>query len=178
MSTDRPQYEGGDEAVPALQNVRVLEGGVEAEGLRVGIVATRWNEGVINGLLQGALETLAECKVADKDVTVIRVPGAFEVPITLDKAAASGQFDVLVALAAVVRGDTPHFDYVAGACTDGVVQVVHKHEMPIAFGVLTTDNQEQAEVRAVAGPENKGREAVHAVLQTYNTIRMLSENQL
>ena len=178
MSTDRPQYEGGDEAVPALQNVRVLEGGVEAEGLRVGIVATRWNEGVINDLLQGALETLAECKVADKDVTVIRVPGAFEVPITLDKAAASGQFDVLVALAAVVRGDTPHFDYVAGACTDGVVQVVHKHEMPIAFGVLTTDNQEQAEVRAVAGPENKGREAVHAVLQTYNTIRMLSENQL
>ena len=173
MSTDRPQYEGSDEAVPALKNVRVLEGGVEAPGARVAIVATRWNEGVINGLLQGALETLAECGVAESDVTVIRVPGAFEVPITLDKAAASGQFDVLVALAAVVRGDTPHFDYVAGACTDGVVEVVHKHEIPVAFGVLTTDNQQQAEVRAAPGEENKGREAVHAVLQTWNTLRML-----
>lgn len=178
MSTDRPQYEGGDENVPALENVRVLEGGIEAAGARVGIVATRWNEGVINGLLQGALETLAECQVANSDVTVIRVPGAFEVPITLDRAAATGQFDVLVALACVVRGDTPHFDYVAGACTDGVVAVVHKHEIPIAFGVLTTDNQQQAEVRAVAGPENKGREAVHAVLQTWNTIRLLTANEL
>lgn len=178
MSTDRPQYEGSDASVPALENVRVLEGGVDAPGVRVGIVATRWNESVINGLLQGALETLAECQVADKDVTVIRVPGAFEVPITLDKAAGSGQFDVLVALAAVVRGDTPHFDYVAGACTDGLVAVVHKHEMPIAFGVLTTDNQQQAEVRAAAGPENKGREAVHAVLQTWNTIRLLHANEL
>ncbi len=178
MSTDRPLYEGNDDSVPALQNVRVLEGGVDAPGARVGIVATRWNEGVINGLLQGALETLAECQVAEKDVTVIRVPGAFEVPITLDRAAATGQFDVLVALAAVVRGDTPHFEYVAGACTDGVVEVVHKHEIPVAFGVLTTENQQQAEVRAAAGAENKGREAVHAVLQTWNTIRLLTVNEL
>ncbi len=175
MSTDRPRYQGSDADVPALKNIRTLEGGVDAPGTRVAIIATRWNEGVINGLLQGALETLAECGVAEQDITLLRVPGAFEVPLVLDKAAASGKFDALVALACVVRGDTPHFDYVAGACTDGVVAVVHKHELPIAFGVLTTDNQQQAEVRAAPGPENKGREAVHAVLQTLNTLRLLDK---
>lgn len=178
MSTDRPRFKGSDADVPAMENIRTLEGGVDAPGARVGVVATRWNENVINGLLQGALETLAECQVAEKDITVIRVPGAFEVPLVLDKAAGSGDYDVLVALAAIVRGDTPHFDYVAGACTDGIVNVVHKHEVPVAFGVLTTENQEQAEVRAAPGEENKGREAVHAVLQTYNTIRLLKTTEL
>lgn len=173
MSTDRPQYQGSAPGLELPARVRSIEGGVQAPGARIGIVATRWNEGVINGLLNGALETLEECQVGAQDITVIRVPGAFEVPLVLDKAAASGQFDALVALAAVVRGDTPHFDYVAGACTDGVLKVVHKHEIPIAFGVLTTDNQQQAEVRAAPGKDNKGREAVHAVLETLNVIRQL-----
>lgn len=134
-------------------------------GLRVAIVAASWHEGVMAGLVSGAVRT---CEAAGAQVTVIRVPGSFELPVVVDAAASSGRFDAVVALGVVVRGGTPHFEYVCQAATAGLSRVALDRGIPVGFGLLTCDTVEQAMARA-GGPdatEDKGAEAAEAAIMT------------
>jgi 6,7-dimethyl-8-ribityllumazine synthase len=149
MSQDRPQ--------PAA---------VDGAGLRVGLVAARFNGEIVERLLAGALEALDRAGVAAADRVVVRVPGAWEVPVALETLAAGGGWDALVALGAVVRGETPHFDFVAGECSRGAMDVALRHRLPVGFGILTCEDREQALARAGGAAGNKGSEAALAALET------------
>jgi len=128
--------------------MKTLEGDFTANNARIAIVATRFNSFIVDALVGGAQDTLLRHGVADEALTLIRVPGAWELPLVVDKAAASGDYDGVVALGCVIRGGTPHFDYVAGECAKGIGQVSQQRGVPVAFGVLTTDTIEQAIERA------------------------------
>lgn len=130
---------------------------------RIGIIATRWSVEIIDALVEGAVAALDEAGVTASSMRFVRVPGAFEIPHAADGLAATGRFHGIIALGAVIRGETPHFDYVAGECARGVQDVAIKRELPIGFGVLTVDNIEQARARATPD-NNKGREAAEAML--------------
>ncbi|MFA9429116.1 6,7-dimethyl-8-ribityllumazine synthase [Egicoccus sp. AB-alg2] len=153
--------------------MRVVTGALDAGGLRVGIVAARFNEAVVERLVDGAVGALVRHGAKPSDVTVAWVPGAFEVPVVLRHMAASGGYDALVALGCVVRGATPHFDYVAGEAASGVSAVSREHGIPIAFGVLTTDTWEQAVERAGGKLGNKGAEAAITAVETAQVLRQL-----
>ena len=144
---------------------RELTGSLEGAGLRVGIVVARFNRTVTESLLRGALEALERHGVAATDVIVVHVPGAFEVPFAARRLARSGAYDALVCLGAVVRGDTPHFEYIASEVTRGLGRVIADHHVPVAFGVLTTDTIEQALERAGASHGNKGYEAAVTAIE-------------
>jgi 6,7-dimethyl-8-ribityllumazine synthase len=139
--------------------------GISAEGMRIAVAASRYNRDVTDALLEGALSTLREAGAADMDVTVVRVPGAFELPIAIQALLNTGQFDAAVALGAVVRGDTPHFDFVAQGCMQGLMRVSLDTGIPIGFGVLTTNNQDQALERCRPDETNKGREAALTAIE-------------
>ena len=145
------------------------------EGARFAIVAARFNTAITGALLEGALATLAEHAVPDDHVSVVQVPGAFEIPITAKRLAASGRYEAIIALGAVVRGGTPHFEYVAGECARGVSRVAQDENLPIIFGVLTTDTDEQARDRAGGKEGNKGCEAAHAALEMVTLLRRLQD---
>jgi len=132
---------------------------------KVAIVASEFNHFIVQQLVDGALDALKRHGVADTDVTLAWVPGAFELPLAADVLAASGDFEAVLALGAVVRGGTPHFDYVAGECSRGLATVGLKHDLPVIFGVLTTDTVDQALERAGAGSGNKGFDTAIAALQ-------------
>jgi 6,7-dimethyl-8-ribityllumazine synthase len=155
------------------QGVRVHTGTLDAAGLRVGIVASRFNEAVVERLVDGAVDTLLRHKALAHDVQVAWVPGAFELPVALDRLAASGDVDALVALGCVVRGATPHFDYVAGQCASGAARVSERHGVPVAFGVLTTDTWDQAVERAGGKLGNKGAESALAAVETARLLQSL-----
>ena len=138
---------------------RELTGSLDGRGLRVGIVVARFNRTVTEQLLAGALEGLTSRGVREEDIVVVHVPGAFEVPFAARRLALDGRHDALVCLGAVVRGETPHFEYIAAEVTRGIGRIIADHRMPIAFGVLTTDTIEQALERAGASHGNKGYEA-------------------
>lgn len=161
--------------IEAVSAVRRLEGRLDAGFARFAIVATQWYDDILDGLISGALQTLREAGAQDKDITLIRVPGAFELPLALEQAAASGRYDALIALGCVIRGGTPHFEYVAGECARGVSQVMLSYRLPVAFGVLTTDNLKQARERSRPGPDNKGREAADAAVRTLSLLRQLRD---
>ncbi len=148
-----------------LLSLKLTQGEDNARGLRFALVATQWYEPVLDNLLAGAVEALKECGADEQDLVVVRVPGAFELPFALDQLAASKRFHALIALGCVIRGSTPHFEYVAGECARGVREVGQKYGVPVSFGVLTCYSLEQAEERAAPGPENKGREAALAAVQ-------------
>jgi 6,7-dimethyl-8-ribityllumazine synthase len=153
--------------------VRELTGSLEGTGLRVGIVVSRFNRSVTEGLLTGALEAFASHGVATEDLVVVRVPGAFEMPFAARRLACAGIYDALVCLGAVVRGETPHFEYIAAEITRGIGRVIEDHRLPIAFGVLTTDTIEQALARAGAGHGNKGYEAAVTAIEMARLGRLL-----
>jgi 6,7-dimethyl-8-ribityllumazine synthase len=153
--------------------VRTVTGGLDASGMRVGIVAARFNEAVVERLVAGALDALQRHGAAAADLTVAWVPGAFELPVVLERLAAGGEVDALVALGCVVRGSTPHFDYVAGECASGCAAVSRQHGLPVSFGVLTTDTWEQAVERAGGKLGNKGAEAAVAAVETAQVLRSL-----
>ena len=132
---------------------------------KVAIVASEFNHFIVQQLVDGALDALKRHGVADTDVTLAWVPGAFELPLAADVLAAGGDFEAVLALGAVVRGGTPHFDYVAGECSRGLATVGLKHDLPVIFGVLTTDTVDQALERAGAGSGNKGFDTAIAALQ-------------
>jgi 6,7-dimethyl-8-ribityllumazine synthase len=139
---------------------------VSATGLRVAVVASRFNGEVVERLLAGALAELDRAGVGAGDRHVSRVAGAWEIPLLLEALARTGEFDALVALGAVIRGETPHFDYVAGECSRGCADVALRHATPVGFGVLTCDTLEQALARAGGAAGDKGAEAVAAALET------------
>ena len=143
------------------------------DGARFAIVAARFNAEVTEALLEAAVATLAEHGVADDHVTVVQVPGAFEIPITAKRLAASGRYEAIIALGAIIRGDTPHFDYVAGECARGVARVAIAEDVPVIFGVLTTDSDAQARARAGGELGNKGSEAALAGLEMVSLLRPL-----
>ena len=132
--------------------------------MRIGIVASRFNEFIVEQLLEGALDALKRKGVGEKDRVVTWVPGAFELPLAAEQMAASGRIDAVVALGTVIRGGTPHFDFVAGECARGIREAAQRHGIPIAFGVLTTDTIEQALERARPGEGNKGFDAAVAAI--------------
>jgi 6,7-dimethyl-8-ribityllumazine synthase len=131
----------------------------------IAIVASEFNHFIVQQLVDGALDALSRNGVAEQNIQLAWVPGAFELPLAADVLAGSGQHDAIIALGAVIRGGTPHFDYVAGECARGVLDVGLKHGMPVIFGVLTTDNVDQALERAGSGAGNKGFDTAVAALQ-------------
>ncbi len=143
----------------------ILEGTTTAAGLRFAIVVARFNDFVTERLRGGALEALAAAGVAAEHVTTLRVPGSFEIPLAAQRAAETGQFDGIVCLGCLIRGATPHFDYIASACAQGIIAASSMTGVPMSFGVLTTNSAEEALERAAPGPANKGREAAEAALE-------------
>lgn len=153
---------------------KIIEGKKDAQGLKIGIVVSRYNHFITEKLLDGALDGFKSHGGDDDQVTIVRVPGAFEIPLIADKLAASGRYDALVCLGAVIRGDTPHFDYVCDAVTRGIGAAVQAHKIPIGFGVLTTDDVQQAMERAGAKDANKGYEALLTVVEMISVLRQLA----
>ena len=145
--------------------VETLEGDQNARGLRVGVVVSRFNEFITGNLLTGALEVLDQCGVEEGDLKVIKVPGAFELPQAAKKLCSTGSFDAVICLGAVIRGDTSHFDYICAETSRGIGQVGLEFNVPVLFGVLTTENVDQAVARSEAGFSNKGREAAMAAIE-------------
>ncbi|MGD2117280.1 MAG: 6,7-dimethyl-8-ribityllumazine synthase [Chromatiales bacterium] len=154
-------------------SIKQIEGGLTVQNASFCIVVARWNSFVVNSLEAGAIDTLKRHGASDADITVVRVPGAFEMPLALEKIAASGKYDGIVALGAVIRGGTPHFEYVAGECVKGMAQVTLKHGVPIAFGVLTVDTIEQAIERSGTKAGNKGGEAAASTIEMVNLLRAI-----
>ena len=153
---------------------KIIEGKKDAQGLKIGIVVSRYNHFITEKLLDGALDGFKSHGGDDDKITIVRVPGAFEIPLIADKLAASGQYDALVCLGAVIRGDTPHFDYVCDAVTRGIGAAVQAHKIPIGFGVLTTNDVQQAMERAGAKDANKGYEALLTVVEIISVLRQLT----
>jgi 6,7-dimethyl-8-ribityllumazine synthase len=145
------------------------------DGLRIGIALARFNRAVTDRLLAGALEALTAHGVAEDAVDVASVPGAFELPLCAQRLAMTGRYDALVCLGAVVRGETPHFDFVAGEAASGIGAVARRHDLPVAFGVLTTDTMEQALARAGGAAGNKGYEAAVTALEMVQVLRAVQK---
>src|SRR5690349_6406064 len=137
----------------------------EFASIRVALVATRWNTDIVEALLKGARGCLKDWGVPAERIHEFRVPGAFEIPLALEQLARSRRYDGAVALGAVISGDTPHFEYVAGGCTNGLQEVSLRHQWPVGFGVLTVDNAAQAAARSKPGNANKGYESASAMLE-------------
>jgi 6,7-dimethyl-8-ribityllumazine synthase len=152
---------------------KIIEGEMLARDLRFALVAARFNDFVVEPLIRGALDALKRHGASEKHIDIVRVPGAFDIPIVARKLAMSKRYDSLIALGAVVRGQTPHFDYVAGECASGIARIALESGVPIAFGVLTTDTVEQAVDRAGGKAGNKGADAAMAAIEMANLLRRL-----
>lgn len=153
--------------------MNVLEGKLIASELRLGIVVGRFNEFIGSKLLDGAIDAAVRHGVLKEDITVAWVPGAFEIPLVAKKMVNSGAYDAVVCLGAVIRGNTPHFDYVASEVSKGIAQVSLQSEKPVIFGVLTTDSIEQAIERAGTKAGNKGAEAVNTAIEMVNLLERI-----
>ena len=156
-----------------MAEIRTIEGVFAAGEARFALVASRFNSFVVESLIAGAVDTLRRHGVADAQITLVRSPGAFELPLVVQKVAASGNYDAIVALGAVIRGGTPHFEYVAGECTKGIAQVSLQYGLPVAFGVLTVDTIEQAIERAGTKAGNKGADAALSALEMVSLLGRL-----
>lgn len=151
----------------------VMEGQLQAQGLKFALVVSRFNSLVTDKLLEGALDCLRRHGAREDDITVVKVPGSWELPLVAERLASSRQVDAVVALGALVRGETPHFDYVAAECAKGLAQVALQHKLPVAFGVLTCDTMEQALDRAGGKGGNKGWEAAASAIEMAQLWRVL-----
>ena len=151
----------------------VFEGQHTGTSLSVGIVCSRFNEYIVTGLLDGAMRGLRNCGVSDASIDVVWVPGAYEIPLAARTMALSGRYHALIALGAVIRGETAHFEYVAGPCADGVAQVQLETRIPIGFAVLTTENVEQAVERSGPAAGNKGEEAAIGAIEMVNVLKAI-----
>ena len=156
-----------------MTDIKTIEGTFTSGKGNYSIVVGRWNSFVVEPLLQGALDTLRRHGVSDKQITIVRAPGAFEIPLVCKKVAAKGNVDAIIALGAVIRGGTPHFEYVAGECTKGIAMVSMEYEVPISFGVLTVDTIEQAIERSGSKAGNKGEEAAMSALEMVSLMSAL-----
>ncbi len=151
--------------------MKILEGKVVAQGTKIGIVASRFNEFIVSKLIGGAQDALIRHGVADNDITLARVPGAFEIPLTAQKMAETGHYDAVICLGAVIRGATSHYDYVCAEVSKGIAAVGLKTEIPVIFGIVTTDNIEQAIERAGTKAGNKGYDAACTAIEMVNLIQ-------
>jgi len=152
---------------------KFFEGKLQAEGKKFGIVIARFNSFIAERLLEGALDTLTRSGVVDKNIEVARVPGAFEIPLVAQKMVKSGRYDAVICLGAVIRGSTPHFDFVANEATKGIAMASMDSGVPIIFGVLTTDTIEQAIERAGSKAGNKGSECAATAIEMVNLLPQL-----
>jgi 6,7-dimethyl-8-ribityllumazine synthase len=151
--------------------MNIIEGNVRATGKKFALVVSRFNSFVVESLVDGALDALERHgEVSEQDITLVRVPGAYELPIAAQKLAQTKKFDAIIALGAVIRGSTPHFEFVAGECNKGLAQVSMQYNIPVAFGVITTDSIEQAIERSGTKAGNKGAEAAITALEMVNVI--------
>lgn len=157
-----------------MNNIKKIEGDLVVKGSRFGIVITRWNSFVVENLLDGAVDCLKRHGADESNIEVVYVPGAFEIPLAVKKMAASKNYDGIITLGAVIRGGTPHFEYVAGECVKGMASSMMEYEIPVAFGVLTVDTIEQAIERAGTKAGNKGEEAALSVVEMVNLLRNIT----
>jgi 6,7-dimethyl-8-ribityllumazine synthase len=153
-----------------MSEIKTYEGSMVINNARFGIVVGRFNSFIVESLLEGALDTLRRHGAVDKNIEIVRVPGAFEIPLAAQRMAQAGKYDAIIALGAVIRGGTPHFEYVAGECTKGLAAVMMQHNVPVAFGVLTVDTIDQAIERAGTKAGNKGAEATLSAIEMVNLL--------
>jgi len=156
-----------------MHHIKTIEGQFQAQGLRFALVAARFNDFIVDRLVGGAVDYLTRHGAARENLTLVRVPGAFEMPLAARKLAASGQYDGVICLGAVIRGATPHFEFVSGEATKGIALAMMETNVPIGFGMLTTDTLEQAIERAGSKAGNKGVEAASAVLEMVRVMEQL-----
>ncbi len=155
-------------SITPYQNYTQVEGHLQAQGLRFGIIVSRFNDFFTSKMLDGALDTLYRHGADPGKITVLRVPGSFEIPVVTKKAARSGKFDAIICIGALIRGATPHFDYISAEVTKGIAQVALEYELPISYGVITTDTLEQAIERAGTKAGNKGADAALSAIEQAN----------
>lgn len=156
-----------------MSQINIIEGELTVRGARFGIVASRFNDFIVNALIDGATNALVRHGAEEKDIDLVWVPGAHEIPLAAKRMAMSGRYDGIIALGAVIRGATPHFDFVAGECSKGLASVSMNHNLPVGFGVLTVENIEQAIERAGTKAGNKGVEAAMSVVEMINVLPKL-----
>lgn len=155
---------------------KTFSGDMNAEGHRVAIVASRWNDFMVSRLVEGARETLIRHGATGEDIDLAWVPGAFELPFVARRLAETGRYDAVVCLGAVIRGATPHFDYVAGESARGIGRVAHETDVPVLYGVITTDTMEQAIERSGSKAGNKGVESASAAIEMVNLLRLVDSS--
>jgi len=153
---------------------KLFEGRISAEGFRFGVIVSRFNDFISSKLVEGALDALKRHGARDEMISLIKVPGSFEIPLAARKMADSGQFDAIICLGAVIRGATPHFDYVAAEVSKGIAAVALESRIPVTFGVLTTDSLEQAIERAGSKSGNKGWDSAMAAMEMANLFKELA----
>jgi 6,7-dimethyl-8-ribityllumazine synthase len=158
-----------------MNQIKTIEGKLTPNDGRYAIVVGRWNAFVVESLLEGAVDSLMRHGVEEANITIIRAPGAVEIPLVVKKAAASGKYDAVIALGAVIRGGTPHFEYVAGECVKGLSSIALQYDIPVAFGVLTVDTIEQAIERSGTKAGNKGEEAA---MSAFEMVALLKEMEV
>ena len=157
-----------------MSNIKTIEGELTVRGARFGIIAGRFNSFVVDSLVEGAIDVLIRHGAKESDLQLVKAPGAFELPpLVAARMAAKKEFDAIIALGAVIRGGTPHFEYVAGECTKGLAMVSAQYDVPVAFGVLTVDTIEQAIERAGTKAGNKGVEAAMSAIEMVNLLKNL-----
>lgn len=156
-----------------MSDIKTYEGQLLVQGARFCIVASRFNSFIVDHLVAGAVDALLRHGAKNEDIHLVKTPGAYELPLAVQKAAASKRYDAIVAVGAVIRGSTPHFDYVAGECVKGISSISLKHEIPVAFGVLTVDTIEQAIERAGTKAGNKGAEAALSAVEMVNLLNQI-----
>jgi 6,7-dimethyl-8-ribityllumazine synthase len=151
--------------------MKIINGNYEGKGCKIAIIASRFNSLIVEQLIQGAMDGLLRHSVSEENIEIYKVPGAFEIPLIAQKIAESKKFNAIIALSAVIRGETPHFDYVSSEVSKGIASVSLKTGIPVIFGVLTTDNTEQALERAGIKSGNKGFDAAMTALETVNLLK-------
>ena len=156
-----------------MSHIKTIEGELTIRGVRFGLAVARFNGFIVDSLLSGAVDALKRHGAEEGDLEIVRVPGAYELPLVVQKMAISKKYDAIIALGAVIRGGTPHFEYVAGECTKGLSSVMMQTGLPVAFGVLTVDSIEQAIERAGTKAGNKGAEAAMSAVEMVNVLRKL-----
>ena len=156
-----------------MSTIKTIEGDYQNASARYGIAVARFNSFIVDRLLEGALDALQKHGVMDRDITIVKVPGAYELPLATKMMVSAGEYDGIIALGAVIRGGTPHFDYVAGECVKGLSQVGLESGLPVTFGVLTVDSIEQAIERAGTKAGNKGAEAAMTAIEMVSLSRQL-----
>ena len=156
---------------------KTIEGGLSAKGLKFGLVLSRFNDFIGSKLLEGAVDTLLRSGASDGDIEVVKVPGSFEMPVAAQAMIKNGSYDAVICLGAIIRGSTPHFDYIASEAAKGIAKLSLEAGLPISFGIITADNLEQAIERAGTKSGNKGRDAALSAIEMANLFKELGKRK-